>query len=160
MSNLKKQLKKINPSKLRMKNGNSIEEELKRHANILMECIQEELYAVYDMYSPLVYKRTFELAESLYIGSTEIKVSAEGLAMSVEVGFNESAWHENFFGEKMNIAILLNEGFQTHGSFESVPYLGFRESTHFIEKGIQKYKTSVDKPFAIKFNINNETRNF
>ncbi|WP_458397511.1 hypothetical protein [Anaerotignum sp.] len=160
MSNISGQLKKLNTSKLKMKNGRSIEDELKRHANILMECIQEELYAVYDMYSPLVYKRTLGLAESLYIGSTEIKVSARGLTMSIEVGFGESAFHENFFGEKMNTAILLNEGFQTHGSFEDIPYLGFREATHFIEKGIQKYKTSVNKPFAIKFNINNETRNF
>lgn len=160
MSDLKSQLKKINTSKLKMKNGNDVKTELKRHANILMECIQEELYAVYDIYSPLVYKRTHGLAESLYIGSTEIKVSAKGLTMSVEVGFSESALHENFLGEKMNTAILLNEGFQTHGSFESVPYLGYREATHFIEKGIQKYKTSVNKPFAIKFNINNEIRNF
>lgn len=46
MSNISGQLKKLNTSKLKMKNGRSIEDELKRHANILMECIQEELYAM------------------------------------------------------------------------------------------------------------------
>lgn len=160
MSNISGQLKKLNTSKLKMKNGKSVEDELKQHAQILMECIQKELYTAYDMYSPVVYRRTFGLSESLYVGATEIKISSKGLAMSIEVGFGESALHENFFGEKMNTAILVNEGFQTYGSFADVPYLGYREATHFIEKGIQKYKESVNKPFAIKFNINNEIRSF
>lgn len=160
MSDIIKKLKNIDTAKLKLKNGKSIEDELKRHARILMNCIKEELYAVYGAYSPTAYKRTMGLAESLYIGDTEIKVGANGLTMSVEINFGDSAWHENFFGEQMNTAVLLNEGFQTHGSFADVPYLGYREGTHFVEKGIERYKKTVQKPFAVRFKINNEIRNF
>lgn len=161
MSDIINKLKNIDTAKLKLKNGKRIEDELKHHAKILMNCIEDEIYgSIYSSYSPTSYKRTMGLAESLYIGDTEIKVGANGLTMSVEINFGDFAWHENFFGEQMNTAVLLNEGFQTHGSFADVPYLGYREGTHFVEKGIERYKKTVQKPFAVNFKINNEVRNF
>lgn len=161
MSDIIKKLKNVDTTKLKLKNGKSIEDELKRHAKILMNCIEDEIYdSVYASYSPIAYKRTMGLAESLYVGDTEIKIGANGLTMSVEICFGESAFHENFFGEQMNTAVLLNEGFQTHGSFANIPYLGYHEGTHFVENGIERYKNTVQKPFAVRFKINNEVRSF
>lgn len=161
MSNLKKQLKKLDVSKLKMKNGNSVEKELNRHASILADCIMEELDNVYDSYTPLVYRRNYGLYNSLYIDNRiKIDVSNKGIAISLGLHFDDGAIHESFSGEDANTAVLLNEGWQTHGSFSDIPYLGYREGTHFIEKGIEKYKKRVNNPFAIRLTINNEERVF
>lgn len=158
MSDIISQLKKKDVSKLKLKNGNNIEKELRHHAAVLANCITEELSDVYDSYSPSVYSRTYGLYNSIYIGDTKIKVSIKGLAMSIS--FDDGAIHKGFFGEDANVAVLLNEGWQTHGAFADVPYLGHRNATHFIEKGIERYKSKVSRPFAVRLTINNETRTF
>lgn len=160
MSDILSQLKKKDVSKLKLKNGNSVEKELKHHAAILANCITEELSNVYDSYSPSVYCRSYGLYNSIYIDDTQIEILAKGLTMSIGVKFDEGAIHKGFFGEDANVAVLLNEGWQTHGSFANVPYLGYRNATHFIENGIEKYKSKVNKPFAVKFTINDEIRTF
>ena len=161
MSNLAKQLKKLDVSKLKMKNGSTVEKELKRHASILADCIMEALDDVYNSYTPIVYQRSYGLYNSLYIDNRlKINISSEGASLSIGLHFDEGAIHESFSGEDASTAILLNEGWQTHGSFSDIPYLGYREGTHFIEKGIEKYKLSVGNPFVVKLTIIDEERIF
>ena len=74
MSNLKAILKNLDVSKLKLKNGKSVEAELKKHAAILADCILDQLDKVYDSYEPKVYKRTYNLYNSVYIDD---KVVAE-----------------------------------------------------------------------------------
>ena len=160
LSNISNQLKNLNLSKLKTKNGRSVESELRGHANILLDCIEYELKEAYMSYSPKVYQRSFGLYRSLFVGDMQIKIGTNGLNLSVQIGFDDSAMHDNFFGKPMNTAILMNEGWKTHGNFADVPYLGYREGTHFIEKGVLRYKKSVKQPFPIVLKINNEIRNF
>lgn len=144
-----------------MKNGNSVEKELKRHASIVADCIMEELNDVYDIYRPKVYNRSYGLYNSLYIDDgIKIDISSSGAGLSIRLHFDDGAIHESFSGEDANTAVLLNEGWQTHGSFSHVPYLGYREGTHFIENGIEKYKRKVSNPFTVKFIINDDERIF
>lgn len=138
-------------SKLKLKNSNTVEQELKRHAAILADCIMQELDAVYYLYSPLVYKRSFDLYNSLDIDRTvKIDVSVSGAKFSIRLSFDDGAMHQSFGGKMVNTAWLINDGWQTHGSFATVPNLGFREPTNFIENGIEKYKNSVSNPFPVK----------
>lgn len=161
MTDLKKQLQKLDISKLRLKNGRTVASEIMHHAAILADCIEMELDAVYDSYSPKVYRRTYDLYNSLYLdGKVRIDVTGKGAKLSVGVHFDDGAIHTGFGGEKVNTAILLNEGWQTHGSFAHVPYFGYRDGTHFIEKGIERYKEKVKNPFVIKLAINGEERIF
>lgn len=161
MSDLKKQIKNLNVSQLKMKNGNTVEKELKHHAAILADCIMEELNSVYSSYTPKVYERSYDLYNSLYIDEgVHLDIGSHGAGLSIGLHFDEGAMHDSFTGGSANTAILLNEGWQTHGSFSQVPYLGFRQGTHFIEKGIMRYKRVVRNPFAIRFVINNEERIF
>ena len=161
MSDLKKQLKRLDVSKLKMKNRNSVEKELKRHAAILADCIMEELDNVYDSYSPNVYQRSYGLYNSLYIDdAVRIDVSSSGAGISIGLHFDDVAIHQGFNGEYVNTAVLLNEGYQTHGSFSHIKNFGYREENHFIEKGIQKYKRTVSNPFAVRLTINDEIREF
>lgn len=161
MSYWKKQLKNLDVSKLKLKNGHIIENELKRHASILADCIMECLDEVYDSYTPKIYHRSYGLYDSLYIDDVvRVDVSSGGTNLSIALQFDENAVHKSFEGKDMNTAVLINEGWQTHGSFSSVPMLGWRTGEHFIEKGIEKYKRKVSKPFKVRFTINNEERIF
>lgn len=152
-SNIIKQLDKINLSKLKLKNGNTVQKELERHAKILADCIMEELDKVYDAYEPSVYKRTYGLYNSLYIGNTKVNVSANGSTMSINIGFDDGAIHKSFTGEDVNTAVLLNEGWMWKNPTVDIPYLSRRSGIHFIEKGIEQYRRKVDKPFTVKFSI-------
>lgn len=162
MSDLKRQLRNLDVSKLKMRNGSSVEAELKRHAGILADCIMDSLAnEVYESYTPKMYIRSYKLYDSLYVDDfIRVDISTSGTNLSIELHFDDGAVHIGFTGEEANTAVLLNEGFQTHGSFSDVPYLGYRTGTHFIEKGIQKYKKMVNNPFGIRFTINDEERIF
>ena len=161
MSDLKKQLKALDVSKLKMKNGNTVAEELRKHAKILADCIQRALDDVYESYNPKVYRRSCSLYDSLYIDDViKVEVSAKGTNLSIRLSFDKNAMHENFYGEESNVAILLNKGWSWKNSSVDIPYLSSREGTHFIERGIEEYKRSVKKPFAVRFTINDDVRMF
>ena len=118
-----------------MENGNTVKEELKRHASILADCIIEELDSVYDSYTPTVYKRTYGLYNSVYIDNgIKIDVSNKGIAISLGLHFDDGAIHESFSGEDANTAVLLNEGWSWKKTTVDIPYFSRREVTHFIEK--------------------------
>ena len=154
MSNLKESLKNLDISKLKLKNGKSVETELKRHAAILADCILDQLDKVYDSYEPKIYKRTYNLYNSVYIDDKVVaEVTAKGASLSITVGFDEGALHTGLDGKIVNTAVLLNEGWQTHGKFANVPYFGYREPTHFIE-AIEAYKQKVSDPFEVQINKN------
>lgn len=158
MSNLKESLRNLNISKLKLKNGKSVETELKKHAAILADCILDQLDKVYNSYEPKFYKRTYNLYNSVYIGDKVVaEVTAKGAALSISVGFDEGALHTGLDGRLVNTAVLLNEGWQTHGRFANVPYFGYREPTHFIEKAIEMYKQKVSNPFEVQINKNYNT---
>lgn len=160
MSNILKQLEKLNLKDLKLKNGQNIINELKRHAFILADCIVSELDKAYDEYTPKLWERDYSLYNSICIDDfVEIRTTSKKTTAAITIRFDAGAYHSNFYGRNMNTAILLNEGWKWK-SGESIPYLSHREGIHFIEKGLARYKKSVEKPFAIKFNILNEERTF
>ena len=159
MSNLKSKLKRLNIQNIKLKSGRTIVDELKYHAAVLADCIISELDGVYDSYTPKVWRRDYSLYNSLCIDDfVEIRTSSKGTELSIKLYFDEGAYHDSFDGQRVNTAVLINEGWQTHGSFKDVPYLGYRSGEHFIEKGIERYKSKVKRPFAVKLTINNEER--
>ena len=144
-----------------MKNGNTVADELRKHAKILADYIQRALDDVYESYNPKVYRRSYALYDSLYIDDViKVDVSAKGANLSIRLSFDENVMHENFYGEDSNVAALLNEGWSWKNSSVNIPYLSSREGTHFIERGIEEYKRSVRKPFAVRFIINDDIRMF
>lgn len=161
MSDLRKQLNALKISKLKLRNGATVDKELKRHAVILADCIMLELDKTYESYTPKIYQRTYGLYNSLYIDdAVRIDISSSGAGLSIGLHFDDGAIHQGFNGEYVNTAILLNEGYKTHGSFSYIPYFGYREGTHFIEKGILRYKRAVSNSFTVRLTINDEVREF
>ena len=64
---LKKQLQKLDVSKLKTVGGDTVEKELKRHARFLANCIMHRLDQVYDSYMAKIYNRTYDLYKSVYV---------------------------------------------------------------------------------------------
>ena len=152
-NDLKKFLKNMDLSKAKLDNGNTVEEELKHHADVLAACIQQQLSVVYASYMPVLYRRTFALQQSILTDSrVYAEVRGTTLLVSVRIGFDNGAWHTGFDGKKVNTALLINEGWQTHGRFAHVPYFGFREGTHFVERAIEAYRSKVKNPFDVQIN--------
>ena len=152
---LRDSLKKLKIKDLELINGNTVAKELERHAAILADCIMLELDKVYTSYNPKVYRRSYELYHSLQIEKDLwLNISARGSFMSVSLFFDEGAMHKSLFDNSAaNTALLINEGYQTHGSFAAIPMFGYREPAHFIEKGIQAYKEKVKNPFKVELTI-------
>lgn len=160
MSNIKNQLRQLDVNKLKMKTGRTVEQEMKYHASILADCIMQEINVVYESYSPKIYKRSYDVYNSLYIdGKVRIDISFKGTSLSIGIHFDDRSLHENFDGNDSNIIGLWNEGWEWKNN-PYIPYLSERSGSHFIEKGILKYKKSVKNPFTVKFRINNEERIF
>lgn len=108
---LKKQLQKLDVSKLKTAGGDTVEKELKRHARFLANCIMYRLDQVYDSYTPKIYNRTYDLYNSVYVDDKVFaEVSSTGASLSIKVCFDDGAWHRGLNGEKVNTAVLLNEG--------------------------------------------------
>lgn len=160
MSNIRKQLKNLDVSKLRMKSGRTVENELKHHAGILADAVMEELDAVYSSYSPKIYRRTYDVYNSLYIDDKVwIDVTSKETGLSIGIHFDEGSLHRNFDGEDSNIIGLLNEGWEWNNN-PHIPYLSERDGSHFIESAIEKYRQRVSNPFTVKFTINGEEKIF
>ena len=161
MSNIRSQLRQLNVEKLKMKSGRTVEHELRYHASVLADCIMEEMQDSIYSYANKVYKRTYDLWNSIYVNNkVRVNVTGNGTSLSISIQFSDEVMHDNFEGEKTHVAAILNEGYQTHGSFADVPMLGWRDATNFIDNGILKYKKKVKKPFIVKFTINGEERMF
>lgn len=158
---LKQQLKNLDVKKLKLSNGKSVEDELKRHARILADCIMDELDQIYDSYEPKIYHRSYDLYNALDVDKTvKVDVSASGAKLSIGISFDDGVLHESFDGGMVNVAWLINDGFQTHGRFANVPMLGYRSATNYIEHGIEKYKNSVSNPFPVKLTKGTEVTYF
>jgi hypothetical protein len=152
------QLKHLDVRKLRTANGKKIEEELRRHARILANCIQMELDKVYESYEPKIYQRTYDLYNSLEVDQTvKVDISASGARLSIGVHFDDGAIHQSLSSKPSNMAWLINDGWQVKNTwFKNVPMFGYREATNFIEKGIEDYKKSVSNPFSVKLTKGDE----
>ena len=157
MSDIRKQLKNLDVSKLKMANGNTVQNELKKHARILADCILEELDKVYSSYSPSVYQRTYDLYNSVEIDDVvKVEVGARGTTLSMRVYFDDGAIHSGLFGDSVNVAELINNGWTVKKDvwFKDIYHFGYFDGAHFIEKAIQKYKSKISNPFDIQVNFN------
>lgn len=153
---ISKQLKQLDLSKMKLKNGRTVEQELRRHAKVLADCILYELNEVYESYEPKIYERTYGLWDSLRIDDfVYIMVSSKSSACFISLFFDDNAFHRSFDGKMVNTAILINEGWKWDSNAH-ISYLSERAGSHFIEKGIYRYKKMVRKPFEVRLKINNE----
>lgn len=163
MKSLVDQLKSLDVSKLKMKSGRTLEQELQRHAEILKDCIERRLEMdVYNARSPKVYDRTYDLLNSIEVNVTPQLVNVDGKkCLSVKVFFNEQSIHKGLWGESADVATLLNEGYQvSKGWHKNIDYFGRRSGVKFIDHAIEDYQDKVSNPFPVRLTIADEVRDF
>lgn len=149
--NIKQQLLKINPLKLKAKNGKTFAEILEEETIRLRDCIQNRLDEYMSNNLPSMYSRTGNLQSSISIDDI-MKIKNNGSVISIEascVYFNESGYHWSGDGiigwdgngERVNTAYLLNYGYEVNENvwFREIENFGFRQGGNFVEKGVMDF---------------------
>ena len=114
-----------------------LEAYIKELAQEFEATLQHFLDLYYISYSPSVYKRTYNLENSLFV-SDFIQISTDAKTLTITIGFKDSmVWGNSlFYGSDMNKVIAINNGWQVKKNvwFKDIPHLGYYEGYHFIEK--------------------------
>lgn len=158
--NLKSQLKNIDVTKLKFKNGKTYGQVMVEETNRLRNCIQARLDAYMNSYQPKIYSRTGALQNSLKVDDI-LNLKVTGKTMSLDIYFDDSGYHRSGDGiqgwdgngETVNTAYLLNYGYEVEKDvwFKDIPNFGYRSAGHFIEDGIADFEMS--NPYGIKIKV-------
>lgn len=158
--NLKSQLKNIDVTKLKFKNGKTYGQVMVEETNRLRNCIQARLDAYMNSYQPKIYSRTGALQNSLKVDDI-LNIKVTGKTISLDIYFDDSGYHRSGDGiqgwdgngETVNTAYLLNYGYEVEKDvwFKDIPNFGYRSAGHFIEDGIADFEAS--NPYGIKIKV-------
>lgn len=152
---IRDQLNAIIASKVKMKNGETLQEQLSREVRRLYDCIQHYIDKYYNAYQPKAYDRTWRFHGALY-AEDFIDARIVGNTIQLSVQFNDDlVMHDNFVGGKSYIAPMLNWGWKAPklaaSLGRSVYRLTYYEGAHFIEDGINLFNRS--NSLGIKIHI-------
>lgn len=157
---LKSQLKRINVTNLKFKNGKTYGQVMVEETNRLRDCIQARLDDYMNSYQPMIHNRTGALQNSLKVDDV-LNLKVTGKTMSLDIYFDDSGYHQSGDGiqgwdgngETVNAAYLLNYGYEVKEDvwFKDIPYFGYRPAGHFIEDGIADFEMS--NPYGIKIKV-------
>ena len=108
-----------------------------------MDILQEEIDIWYRSYTPMEYERSWKMRDSIYVDDY-ISVSIDTTRLSIRIKFNQNAFHKSLWGnEEVNALLLMNDGFETkNGWHKDIPYFGYREGGHFLEKAMKRFNDS------------------
>lgn len=143
MASIEEQLKKLVVSKVKTKNGMTLEEQLKREVDRLYDCIQKYIDGYYNSYEPEIYERTYRFQGSMYAQNL-IDARVEGDKINLSILFNDDlANHDSLFSnEEAYVPLLINDGWvaeKLESRLGIIPRFTRFEGIHFIEKGITDF---------------------
>lgn len=143
MASIKEQIERIVARKAKLANGRTIEQTLMEAVDYLYICIQNEIDAMYESYTPRVYERRpwhKGLHSSLYVEDF-LDARIKGNSIEVSLKFSNNVWAWNFNGDhESNVAVLMNNGWAWHSRpLRSIPRFTDYEGWHFIEKGCRHF---------------------
>lgn len=142
MSSLSNQLSSLNIENMKMKNGLTMGNNLKREARRLMKCIQDEIDNYYDSYSPKQYVRSFRFQEALY-AEDFINVDVIKNTLFINLKFNEAlSYHDSYSGKDMYVPLLINDGWCWDNYNGEEDHFRRYDGYHFLEKGIEKFNST------------------
>lgn len=146
MASIEEQIKKIVARKSKLANGKTIEQTLMEAVDYLYICIQNEIDAMYESYTPKVYERRpfHEGLRTALTAEDFLDARIKGTSIEVSLKFSDNVRVMNFNGDhESNNALLMNYGWkaprlENHIGHE-VWRLTYYEGWHFIEKGIDAF---------------------
>lgn len=138
--------------KLQLPNGRTIEQQMKYEAKRFLKILQEEIDEWYRSYSPKVYSRTYGMRNSIYAEDL-VDIDSSGTQLTIRVKYTDEAIHESLWGgSEVDTLLLMNNGYQVKsGWHKNIPYFGYREGGHFLEKAVERF--NQDNYFGIEINI-------
>ena len=114
---------------------------IKRMAQDLVDCIENQIQNFYNDYAPKKYKRTgYLLNHHPFRVSNNISVVGTTISIKIEL---DPAYHASKYGGGMvDIVRLMNWGYKVKKpvKFRNVEYFGYRKGFYFIEKGIADFR--------------------
>ncbi|MDD4138560.1 MAG: hypothetical protein PHT99_11830 [Methanoregula sp.] len=151
MSSIADQLKNMNVGKLKMKNGQTYEEMLKKEVIKLKQYVDDEIALAYMSYYPKVYHRTNRFRHSTYV-SDDIQYSANGKQITMYVRFNDLAWHNSLWnGSDGYLPLLWSEGWAWKDQSNPRERFTYWGGNSMLETAIEKYK--MDNPLGLDVRI-------
>lgn len=147
MASIEQQLKKIAVSKVKLKNGLTLKETLKREVDRLYDCIQKYIDEYYDSYEPndeYGYQRTYRFQGSMY-AQNFLDARIIGNRIELSISFHDDlAYHPSIFGGNEGyVPLLINDGWHAPKLANiigrEIYRLTYYEGYHFIEKGIAEF---------------------
>lgn len=145
-ANIQKQLQKLVASKMKMSNGETLQEQLSREVRRLYDCIQRRIDDYYDSYKPKIYSRTYRFQGAI-CAENLADIRVEGNQIKLSVKFHPTLAYHDTFTSKGNgyVPILLNYGFNNIklqnylGAKEPIEHLTYLKPQLFIEDGIRDW---------------------
>lgn len=139
MPSIAEQLKNLTVNKQVTSNGVSWADILKSETNRLKQFIQNELDMAYMSYYPKVYHRTGLFQQSLFVDDA-ISVSASGKQLTMNVKFNDLAWHDSLWnGSSGYLPVLWSEGWSWKDQSDPRERFTYWNGNHFLKNAIEKY---------------------
>ena len=157
MTNLEKQLKKINPLNVKYKNTNlTYRQILQQEAKRLKSILQKNIENYYNSYSPVVYDRGQHggnLLDSLSLDDV-CTVSSDGTKLNMTININENAIHKSLIdNSEANAFWLMNDGWQVRKEtwFKEVYRFGYYEGAHYVEDAVEEFERT--SKYGIKVDV-------
>ena len=146
MASIEEQLKKIIVSTVKMSDGLTLQQQLKREVDRLYSCIQKYIDQYYDSYKPEVYERTYRFQGSMYAQDI-VDIYIDGNKIKLSILFHDDlANHDSLFSdEKAYVPLLMNDGWTAKklenriGRIERFTHF---DGIHYIENGIRDFNAT------------------
>ena len=144
----------IDIKKIRLKNGRTVEEQMQYEAKRFLSILQEEIDEWYRQYTPSVYQRTGNMRNSVYVDDV-VDVDVSGTQLIVRVKYNDGAIHQSLWGQDdADTLMLMNNGYQvSSGWHKDIPYFGFRQGGHFLERAVERFNRESSFGIKVKFDF-------
>lgn len=143
MASIKEQIERIVARKAKLASGRTIEQTLMEAVDYLYECIQSEIDAMYESYTPKIYERRpyHESLRSALYAEDFLDARIKGDSIEVSLKFSDNVWAWNFnHTHESNVAVLMNNGWAWNSRpIHSIPRFTDYEGWHFIEKGCRRF---------------------
>ncbi len=138
--------------KLRLPNGRTFEQQMKYEADRFLKILQEEIDNWYRSYTPTVYQRTYAMRNSVYAEDL-VDIDSSGTQLTIKINYTDEAMHQSLWGDgEVDTLLLMNNGYRVKsGWHKDIPYFGYREGGHFLEKAVERF--NKDNYFGIEINI-------
>lgn len=143
----------IDIRKLTLPNGRTLEQQLQYEANRFLKILQEEIDNWYDSYSPVVYKRSYDMRNSIYVEDL-VQVSVSGDKIQIKINYDDRAFHQSLWdSSSINSILLMNDGYKvSKGWHKDIENFGYRDGGQFLEKAVNRFNEEND--FGIDIVIN------